>query len=63
MPSHSRWPATRWRWCSSIAVRREPDLRHYGERVPVYIDSDIREEYWTEIRKQPENKLGEIANR
>lgn len=36
--------------------------RLYGERVPVYIDDDVREEYWTEIRRQPENKLREIAN-
>lgn len=37
--------------------------RLYGERVPVHIDDDVREEYWTEIRRQPENKLREIANR
>ena len=29
--------------------------RLYNERVPVYVDDDIREEYWTKIRKQPEN--------
>lgn len=28
--------------------------RLYGERVPVEIDDDVREEYWTQIRSQPE---------
>ena len=27
--------------------------RLYGERVPVYVDPDVREEYWTQIRKLP----------
>ncbi|HWL51091.1 MAG TPA: hypothetical protein VNQ90_01555 [Chthoniobacteraceae bacterium] len=27
--------------------------RLYGERVPVEIDEEIREEYWREIRNQP----------
>ena len=30
--------------------------RLYGERVPVGIDEDIREEYWTVIRNLPEKK-------
>lgn len=30
--------------------------RLYGERVPVYIDADVREEYWTQIRGLPEQK-------
>ena len=30
--------------------------RLYGERVPVEIDEDIREEYWKAIRNLPENK-------
>jgi hypothetical protein len=30
--------------------------RLYGERLPILIDEDAREEYWTEIRKLPENK-------
>lgn len=29
--------------------------RHWGLGCPVNIDDDVREEYWTEIRKQPEN--------
>ena len=27
--------------------------RLYGERVPIYIDEDVREEYWLEIRNKP----------
>jgi hypothetical protein len=30
--------------------------RLYGERLPIEIDEDVREEYWTTIRKQPENR-------
>jgi len=30
--------------------------RLYGERVPILIDSDIREEYWTDIRSLPKSK-------
>ena len=36
--------------------------RLYGERVPIYIDDDIREEYWTTIRNQPENKHIKVIN-
>ena len=28
--------------------------RHWAGGGPVEIDADVREEYWTEIRKQPE---------
>lgn len=27
--------------------------RLYGERVPIEIDDDVREEYWTVIRQSP----------
>ena len=27
-----------------------------GEQIPIEIDEDIREEYWTDIRKLPQNK-------
>ncbi len=27
--------------------------RLYGERVPIYIDEDVRVEYWTQIRNLP----------
>jgi hypothetical protein len=30
--------------------------RLYGERVPIEIDDDVREEYWIEIRSEPESK-------
>jgi hypothetical protein len=31
--------------------------RLYGKRVGVEIDEDVREEYWTAIRNQPERKI------
>lgn len=36
--------------------RKDGADRLYGERVPVEIDEDVREEYWTDIRSQPENQ-------
>ena len=30
--------------------------RLYGERLLIEIDEDVREEYWVEIRNQPEDK-------
>ena len=35
--------------------RKDGVDRLYGERVPVLIDEDVREEYWREIRNKPEN--------
>ena len=35
--------------------------RLYGERVPVEIDEDIREEYWTAIRNLPKKKNQKCA--
>ena len=46
-------------WISGC--RRDGDDRLYGERVPVEIDEDVREEYWTEIRRIPENKTQRVA--
>ncbi len=43
-------------WISGC--KKDGSDRLYGERVPVKIDEDVREEYWTEIRKMPE-KTGE----
>lgn len=37
--------------------------RLYGERIAVGIDDDAREEYWTEIRGQPERVKDGVANR
>lgn len=36
--------------------RRDGTDRLYTSNIPVEIDEDIREEYWTEIRKKPELK-------
>src|SRR5437667_11156825 len=36
--------------------KRDGSDRLYGERVPVDIDEDVREEYWTKIRELPERK-------
>lgn len=37
--------------------------RLYGERVPVLIDADVRLEYWTEIRNQPERATESDASK
>ena len=34
--------------------RKDGQDRLYGERVPIEIDNDIREEYWTSIRRIPQ---------
>lgn len=39
-------------WISGCKTDGSSD-RLYGERVPVEIDEDIRERYWSEIRHQP----------
>jgi hypothetical protein len=36
--------------------RKDGADRLYGERVPVEIDEDVREECWTDIRSQPVNQ-------
>ncbi|MGA2103306.1 MAG: mannose-1-phosphate guanylyltransferase [Candidatus Sulfotelmatobacter sp.] len=36
--------------------RRDGQDRLYVSNIPVEIDEDVREEYWTEIRKKPECK-------
>ena len=36
--------------------RKDGADRLYGERLPIEIDEDVREEYWITIRQQPENK-------
>jgi hypothetical protein len=35
--------------------RRDGKDRLYVSNIPVEIDEDVREEYWTEIRGKPEN--------
>ncbi|QHI68290.1 1-deoxy-D-xylulose-5-phosphate synthase [Tichowtungia aerotolerans] len=46
-------------WISGC--RKDGADRLYGERIPVEIDEDVREEYWTEVRGQPEKKNGKTA--
>jgi len=46
-------------WISGC--KRDGSDRLYGERVPIYIDEDVREEYWTEIRHQPACKVQPVA--
>lgn len=41
-------------WISGCKKNGEDRL--YGERLPIYIDDDVREEYWTEIRHLPDKK-------
>ena len=36
--------------------RKDGSDRLYGERLPIEIDEDVREEYWSEIRQLPEHK-------
>ncbi len=41
--------------------RKDGRDRLYGERLPVEIDENVREEYWTTIRKQPQKKENPLA--
>ena len=36
--------------------------RLYGEKIPVQIDDDVREEYWTSIRNNSESILKTVSN-
>jgi hypothetical protein len=47
-------------WISGC--RRDGADRLYGESTPVEIDEDVREEYWTEIRKLPAKMRRKTAN-
>lgn len=38
-------------WISGC--KKDGSDRLYGERIPVYIDEDVREEYWVQIRGLP----------
>lgn len=48
-------------WISGC--KKDGSDRLYGERNPVEIDDDVREEYWTEIRGAPERSDERVANR
>ena len=39
-------------WISGC--KKDGTDRLYGERIPILIDEDVREEYWTQIRGLPE---------
>ena len=39
-------------WISGC--KKDGTDRLYGERIPIYIDEDVQEEYWREIRNMPE---------
>lgn len=43
--------------------RKDGADRLYGEPLPVEIDDDVREEYWSEIRLRPARAREAIANR
>jgi hypothetical protein len=41
--------------------KRDGSDRLYGGRVPIEIDEDVREEYWTSIRNLPDERLTKCA--
>ncbi len=47
-------------WISGC--RKDGADRLYGERIPVSIDDDVRMEYWTAIRGQPERAGDETTS-
>lgn len=42
-------------WISGC--KKDGSDRLYGQRVPIKIDEDVREEYWLEIRQMPHKKI------
>jgi hypothetical protein len=46
-------------WISGC--KRDGTDRLYGERIPIEIDEDVREEYWTVIRRRPNLRTRETA--
>jgi hypothetical protein len=47
-------------WISGC--KKDGTDRLYGERLPIYIDDDVREEYWTAIRELPGNVGIKVIN-
>jgi len=47
-------------WISGCKKNGEDRL--YGESTPIYIDEDVREEYWFTIRNKPEFKNKKTSN-
>ena len=41
--------------------KKDASDRLYGERIPIEIDEDVREEYWSKTRKQPHKKNKKYA--
>jgi hypothetical protein len=41
--------------------KKDGSDRLHGSGAPVEIDEDVREEYWTEIRRQPERKTEKFS--
>ena len=41
--------------------KRDGSDRLYGERVPIEIDDDVREEYWRTVRDAPERADANVA--
>jgi len=41
--------------------KRDGSDRLYGEREPIEIDEDVREEYWRDIRRQPQRAAERVA--
>ena len=47
-------------WISGC--KKDGTDRLYGERLPVYIDEDVKAEYWTEMRCLPDLKDKNVIN-
>ncbi|WP_316786901.1 hypothetical protein [Pedobacter frigiditerrae] len=47
-------------WISGC--KKDGGDRLYGERLPIYIDEDVREEYWIEIRNLPNQVDKKVIN-
>ncbi|TBO42088.1 hypothetical protein [Pedobacter kyonggii] len=47
-------------WISGC--KKDGDDRLYGERIPIHIDEDVREEYWKDIRNRPNNTNTKAIN-
>jgi hypothetical protein len=52
---------TRDQYWISGCKRDGSDRLYGGKYPPVEIDEDVREEYWTKIRRKPEKKTSAIA--
>lgn len=46
-------------WISGC--KKDGSDRLYGERVPIHIDEDVREEYWRDIRQLPDRVKDKVT--